>query len=164
MIKFGNSTIKECNFENINVECYEPHTCEQIKFNYKIFNDSEAENEFKFCSEKEIKKVLNNKENIINISQEDKNLSDDDNNNINQKISPYIFIGGFISIIVIIGVLVNYLIIKKNQTLKNDKFEICSNDDSSIDKNEATLDEKKKDSGSKTPNKLERVFISKYPK
>jgi len=160
MINFGNSTIEECNFGNINISCYQPNTCDLINFKNKLFKDSEAEEEFKLCSEKEIKKVLDNKENKINISQEDKNLSEDDNNNINQKISPFIFIGGIICIGVIIGVFVSYVVKKRSRIQKNNKFEISSNDGPSTEKNEAILDKKQKeDNNEKTPNKLEREFL-----
>jgi len=54
MVNFGQSTIKECNFNNVNILCYEKYTCDLIYFNKKIITGNEAENEFKICSKKEI--------------------------------------------------------------------------------------------------------------
>jgi len=30
MIKFGDSAIENCNFTNVNIECYEPQTCKSV--------------------------------------------------------------------------------------------------------------------------------------
>jgi len=62
MIKFGNTTLDYCNFNNINILCYEPTTCELIKYNNKYITDDESKNEFKICNKEEIDKSLNQNE------------------------------------------------------------------------------------------------------
>jgi len=51
MIKFGNITFEECDFNNINSLCYEPGICKIIHFNSTDLSDDEAIKKFKRCSE-----------------------------------------------------------------------------------------------------------------
>jgi len=50
MKRFGNSTIKICVFNNINLLYLEPHTCEAIYFNNTYYTDAEAEKKFNTCN------------------------------------------------------------------------------------------------------------------
>jgi len=58
IINFANSTVKNCDFNNINIVCYESQTCESIQFKNKIFTDAEAKNELKSCTLEEINKFF----------------------------------------------------------------------------------------------------------
>jgi len=104
MIKFGNSTIKECNFNNINISCYEKHTCESISYNNKIITDNEAEKEFKICSQKEVNEILNKINN---------------NKSSSFTILRYIIVG---VVVILISVLIIFIFIEKNKS-KKQKFD-----------------------------------------
>jgi len=52
IIKFGNSTIDDCFFKNIQILCYEPNTCNSIHLSDRDLSDSEAENEYEVCSKR----------------------------------------------------------------------------------------------------------------
>jgi len=54
MVNFGQSTIKECNFNNVSILCYENYTCDFLHYNNKNITNSEAEKEFKTCSKQRI--------------------------------------------------------------------------------------------------------------
>jgi len=97
MIKTSDSTIKECNFEDINILCYEPHTCELIRYNNKNFSDADAEKILKICP---------------------RNTS-------------FVLIGGLILggiVLILIGILVTFILIKKGQSRKTNKSDFSSND------------------------------------
>lgn len=49
MKRFGKSTLKFCNLNNVNIICYEPHTCESIRFFGRDFTDVDAEKYLKIC-------------------------------------------------------------------------------------------------------------------
>jgi len=59
MIKFGDLPIEYCDFRNIKISCYEPHTCETIIFNNKAISDVNAQKEYKICSKEETDKNYN---------------------------------------------------------------------------------------------------------
>jgi len=99
--KFSNSTIKYCDINNIDLSCYEPHTCAEIKFNDKRFYDFEAEKELKICNK--------------NLNQNDK-----------KKNFPFIIIGDVI-LGIIIGIIV-IIIIKRVKGHGESNFRVISDD------------------------------------
>ena len=71
IIKFSETPIEYCQFNNVNISCYEPQTCKLIYFNDKQFDDAEAHNVFKICTKENIDEVLsqNIKEKELNITK-----------------------------------------------------------------------------------------------
>jgi len=68
MINFGNSIINKCYFNNINILCYEPHTCKSIYFNNTEISDAEVQNYFKICTQDEINEILNQNDEKSNLT------------------------------------------------------------------------------------------------
>ncbi|KAL6592531.1 hypothetical protein U3516DRAFT_788891 [Neocallimastix sp. 'constans'] len=105
---FGNSTIENCYFHNINISCYEPNTCKMIHLNGISLSDAEVKNELKICTREE-------------------NLIQDSKSN-----SLYIMSGIFF---ILIGIIILLVLIKKNRSKKriklklNDVIYIPDNDD-----------------------------------
>jgi len=93
--------IDYCNFNNINILCYEQHTCEFITYNNRSFTDAEAGNQFKICSKKEINEILDPTK--------------------NKKDFLFTIIGG-IAIILSITILIIFILIEKNKFQK-DKYD-----------------------------------------
>jgi len=104
IINFGDSTIKECKFNNINVICYQHKTCETILFNDRNFTDAEADKEFKICSQKEVNEILNEL-------------------GIEKGSSPMVTVGIIIGCIVfiLIGALVAFILIKRKRSKNMNK-------------------------------------------
>jgi len=105
MIKFGDSTIQNCNFIDVNIECYEPHACKSIFYENNKYTDSEFQKEYKLCTKEEINEILrglniNRKSNISNF---------------------LLIILGFL-IIIFIGVLITFMLIKKKIFSKKNKI------------------------------------------
>jgi len=122
MVKFGNSAIGDCNFNNVNILCYEPNTCKKIRFNNKDFSDTAANNQFRICTREEIDEIKSK----IDI-----------NDKHNEKF-PYIIIGGIILGCILIGILVAFLFIRK----RHNKSDLNSNDISENEKIKIVLNEK----------------------
>jgi len=87
-------TIIECNFNNIDLLCYEPNSCKSIYFNNKDYTDAKAINEFKRCNTKESKN-----QNLLSI---------------------YIIVGE--SIFIIIGTFIIFMLNKKRKSEKKNKY------------------------------------------
>jgi len=97
MIKFGNSTIEDCYFKNIQTLCYEQNTCNSIHLSDRILSDSEAKNEYKICSER-------------------KNDENEDGK------TNYFIINGIILVCIItilIGIISKFIFILKKKYIKN---------------------------------------------
>jgi len=141
MIKFGNSIIDDCNFNNINILCYEPHTCKSITYNNTKFSDDEAQNIFKICTKEEINEILNQNNEKSN--------------------SIFIIIIGSV-VIVFIGVIATFIFIKKNKYIKHKRLvssfnkEIKGNDATTPnDKSNKTDDEiNNNNNNNKTDNEI----------
>jgi len=109
MIKFGygNSVIEKCYFQNITVSCYEPGTCEEIHLNDITLNGHNTENVFKKCTQEEIDEILIK--------------------NINKNKTVLVIILGCI-VFVLIGILVTFMLIRKNKS-KNKNSDFNSSDE-----------------------------------
>jgi len=114
MVRFGGSSIAHCNFNNVTILCYEPNTCKSIKFNNKEFPDAEAKNEFKLCNREEIDEILTKIE--------------------NKKGSPFVIIGIIIGsiVVVLIGILVTIILIRKSKSKEHNNSDVSFNDESII--------------------------------
>ena len=127
MIRFGNSTIDNCNFNNINILCYEPQTCKSINFNNKEFSDAKAQKYFKICTkeeEEELNENIGQKEISNDLNQEE------NQNNVNLKDNKlkYILIIVLGCVVVIaIGILVTFMFIKKPKNKKQFKLSALFN-------------------------------------
>jgi len=97
--KFGNSSIDNCKFNNINVKCYEPDTCKSIEYNNKVIPDAKAISEFQICN----------------------SGIDVKNKNETQSKSSFVVIGLIIlvgTVAVLTGVLITVKIVKRNKAKK----------------------------------------------
>jgi len=111
MIRFGDSIIKNCYFDNITISCYEPKTCKTIHVNGEKLNNFDAENKYRECTKEEIDEIKNS------------------NNNKNG--SSFILIGGIIigCIIVVFNVLfISYIITKERRSKRTNSSNISNND------------------------------------
>jgi len=102
MKRFGNSTIINCNFNNINLLCLEPHTCESINYNNTYYTEAEAEKKLNTC-------------NVID---------EPINHNKHNKFIPYII--PTCTIVIITGIFATLLIIKKHESKRNNQFNFIS--------------------------------------
>jgi len=105
IINFGSTTLIDCNLNNINVICYQPHTCNKITFNNIEFKDAEAEKELRLCTQEDINNFYRGIE-----------------ENDNQKRSPFMIIGIILGciVVILIGILVAFLLIKKRKSKRED--------------------------------------------
>jgi len=123
-IKFSNSPIHECTFDNIKISCYERHACNLINYDNTFFYDDTAEKHFTICTEEQKKEVLN--QISQNNGSNSKNGSNGNNGNNENKDKdsdpPYIFI---IKVGVIVGcvsvVLLNAYLLYKKRKIKSSK-------------------------------------------
>jgi len=109
IINFGNSTINSCNFSNINVVCYQKHTCESIDYDKKVFSDADAEKYLKICTKEEIDNFKRNR------------------NNIKKSSSSFIIVGSIILgciFVILIGNFVYFVLINKNKSKNNSDLSI----------------------------------------
>lgn len=109
IIKFGNSTLEYCDFNNINILCYEPHTCETIYFNNTVFEDADVQKEFKMCTKEEINKIISNNKNKKSLNQND-----------NKLVSPLIIIIGCVAIL-FFGIIITTMFVKKTKIKKHNQ-------------------------------------------
>jgi len=108
IIKFGDSSISNCNFTDVNIECYEPNTCRSIFYNNnKYNNDAEFQKVYRKCTEKEINDILSG----LKINRKTDN-------------SNYLLIILGCIIVIFIGVLVTFMLIRKKKSKK--RYEIDS--------------------------------------
>jgi len=61
IIRFGNSTVEDCYFDNVNILCYQPYACKNIHINDETVTDIESEKVFNICTQEEIDEILNQK-------------------------------------------------------------------------------------------------------
>jgi len=105
ILNFDNSPIEYCIFNNVNISCYEPHTCKSIIFKDTDFPDKEAENYVKQCTNEEIDTILSPMGNKLSYN----------NNKLNSLLC--IIVGSIISFIM--GILVTLMFVKKYKSSKS---------------------------------------------
>jgi len=123
IINFGNLPIKECDFSNINVLCYEPNTCEIVNLDNEILKDTDAQSRFRMCTKEEIENIQfqeqsNRGQDSYDGYENNLNFSNEKSSSLNSGI---IIIGS--AVVILIGILVAFMFIKK----KGSKREIKSN-------------------------------------
>ena len=134
IINFNNSTIKYCDFTNVNILCYEPHTCQLITLRtLDVIRDENAHKEFKICSREDIDTIISQKESKKSLILEDnKNILEDNKIDVIQKEkksnSLFVIILGCI-IVACIGILVSLMLIKKNKNKKSNKSYVKLDDE-----------------------------------
>jgi len=102
MIKFSNSAINNCDFTNVNIECYEPNTCGSTYYNGNQYSDdAEFQKVYRKCTEKEIDEILSG----LNLSRKS-----------NNSYLLLVIVGSII--IIFIGVLITFILIKKKKSNK----------------------------------------------
>jgi len=111
IINFGNSAVPDCNLNNINILCYERHTCDKFTFNDKNVTDAEADKELKICTQKDI--------------------DDFYSENIDEKGSSLTIIGIIIGsiVVILITALVAFIIIKKRKSKGSNGSDISCKDE-----------------------------------
>jgi len=133
IIRFGDSTIGECEFNTMNVLCYEPYTCDRIHFNNRDFTDVNAEKYFKICTRDEINEIIgHNASNTDTTNINSNNNNNNSNQNDKESSSSFLVIGGIILgcvVGILIGVLVAFMLIKKRKSKKHDNSDFNSNDE-----------------------------------
>jgi len=119
---FGNSTVENCFINNVNILCYENYTCDYIYFNEIFFSNEEAGKYLKLCTKKEIDEFFNQKKNGEKFINQDNNKKDINSN------SSFIFLNG-IFLGCIIGILLNFVLIKKIISKRHNRSDLNSNDE-----------------------------------
>lgn len=120
-----------CSFENINISCYQPRTCNSIAYNNMSFSDNEAEKYLKICTKEEVEEILNKNENkrvIIpdhidddsNLMNDDLNLKNDNSNSKNKTFNPLFIIISSIVIGCIVILLAIVVLIKRKRSKSNE--------------------------------------------
>jgi len=109
MIKFSDFKIQNCNFNNVNIECYEPDTCKSVIYKNNEYTDEKFQKEYKICTEEEIEEILSS----INITRE------------SYKLSFLLIILGSV-IILFIGFLITFMLIKKKISNKRNEEDLDS--------------------------------------
>jgi len=143
IINFGTSSLNECQFDAINVSCYQPLTCKNIKSNNMEFNDVEAEKYVNICTKEEVDEILGqidnkkdlnlddikNRDNSNTNKNDDSNLNNDDDSNStdndsNSKNKKWITLTLIISSIVIgcIVILLAIIVIIKKKRAQSNEF------------------------------------------
>jgi len=126
IINFGNSTLEECGFNNVNILCYEPRTCESINFNNDEISDAEAGKEFKKCTSEDINEVLSKKgirkqSNNKKSNQYPIGNRDLDQENKNKKLNSLLTVIIVCVIVNLIGLLISILLVKKKRSKRHKK-------------------------------------------
>jgi len=105
IINFNNSTIQYCGFDDVNILCYEPHTCTSIDYYDRDIYDYEIDKEFKKCTSEDIKEVLSQK--FIK-NQED-----------NKKSNSLLIVIIVCVIINFIGFIISIILVKKSRSKRH---------------------------------------------
>jgi len=156
MIRFGDSAIYDCDFNTINILCYEPFTCERIHFNGRDFMDVNAEQYFKSCTRDEINELRGQNVSSTNTTTNTNNNSDQNVTGANTTTtannkgssSSFLIVGGIILgciVGIFIGILVTFMIIKKNKSKKYSKSDINADDEFRNESVKVKLNEKLND-------------------
>jgi len=124
----NNSSIKYCLFSDIDILCYEPNSCKSIILMNEELDNLEAEKKYKECP-KEVEEDINQNENG-NINQNDS--KSDSKQNQKESNSPTIFKSGIIigcAVVIPIGGLVAFTLIKKNKSRQSNRSDSISNNE-----------------------------------
>jgi len=123
----NNSSIKYCLFSDIEILCYEHNSCETIILNDEELDNLEAEKKYNKCPKEEIGEGINSNESS-SINQND---SKSDSKQSDKKLNSPVIKGGIIigcGVLILIGVLVAFMFIKKNRSKQNNNSDSISND------------------------------------